>query len=82
MESALLHAEGAVYVGDTDEIQFLEAPPLLSQGVFNEFVVAQSNSVAQTSTLLVAPTLSPEQARTLRGREAYGVERFRHGFPM
>jgi len=80
MESALMHAAGAVYVGETDDVRFLEAPPLLSQGVFNEFVVASSSSVAQTSSLLAAPTLSPEQARALRGRETYGVERHRYGY--
>ena len=76
MESALLHAAGATYVGDTDEVCFLENPPVLSQGVFNEFVVGRSSNVVQTSALLSAPTISPEQARTLHGREAYGIERF------
>ena len=73
---------GAAYEGETDEITFLDVPHLLSQAVFNEFVVARSSSVAQTSTLLSAPTLSPEQARTLRGREAYGVERHRYGYTL
>ena len=75
-----MHAAGAEPVGESDDVRFLDAAPLLSQAVFNEFVVGSSSSVAQTSSLLAAPTLSPEHARAQRGHEMYGVERYRYGY--
>ena len=80
MESALIYVAGAEYVGATVEVRFLPVPPLISQGVFNEFVVGRSPAVFQTPAIYASPSLTPEQARTLRGREAYGVERYRFGF--
>ena len=80
MESALLHVAGAEYVGLTDTVRYLDVPPLILQGLFNEFVIARSPSFYQTPAVLASPSLTPEQARTLRGRQVYGVERYRFGY--
>ena len=80
METALLHVAGAEFVGTSDEVRFLPAPPLISQGVLNEFVVGRSPAFYQTPSLYASPSLTPDQARAMRGEAAYGVERYRFGF--